>query len=82
MKAVTETREEILLRDGLIPASKAAELAGITLQAMHRRLSSGKLLGTRVGEHWYVSVRALAEMHAGAPKLHAAILALLPKAAR
>lgn len=70
-----DSRTEMLRREGLITAARAAELTGWTLQTIHRHLAARKLDGARVGARWYVKAVSLAEMHRGVPALYRKILA-------
>ncbi len=68
---------EIMREAGYITAAEAKEAIGVeNIGTIHRQVKTGKLVGTRAGKHWYVSVKSLLEAHADVPPLVERILAL------
>ncbi len=50
---------QMMEQKGYMPAAKAAATSGVAVTTIYRRIKSGKLDGTRVGDYWYVSVDSL-----------------------
>ncbi len=68
---------EIMREAGYVTAAEAAEAIGVAnIGTIHRQVTTGRLIGTRVGRHWYVSVKSLLDAHADAPPLLKRIKAL------
>lgn len=75
---MSSKRDEIMREAGYIPAAKAAEVTGVTVQTIHRMVRDKRVDGTQVtGRNWYVRVSSLAEAYASIPQVRDRILATL-----
>ncbi len=70
-----ETKEEVMARDGWVPASKAAEIMLVNHSTVHRAVTGKKLLGTYIGRLLYVSVASMLEYSKGSPTITARVKA-------
>lgn len=71
-------RDELMLKSGFIPANRAAELSGVTVQTIHRMVKTKRVEGEQVaGRSWYVKVESLAHVYGNVPNIRDAILAVL-----
>jgi hypothetical protein len=52
---------DALRKQGLIPASEAAKVAGVSIYTIYNWISGDKVRGRRVAEHWFVDYSSLEE---------------------
>lgn len=62
-----------LREDGYITARAAATATGHAIQTIYRWCYSGKLVGKKVNDWWYVKAENLVDLFDGAPEVQAKI---------
>jgi predicted site-specific integrase-resolvase len=56
-----------MAEQGYVPAVEASEAAGVELSTLHRWIQKGDLLGSKVGNHWYIQAMSLLGKYAKTP---------------
>lgn len=70
-----------IMRDaGYVTSAVAAYTLGVALQTIHRRINAGRLVGSRCGRLWYVTITSMLEANKDNAVIHGRIKALDIKA--